>query len=59
VTWTSADGQYGILVGGELMTVTNVTGGTAFTVVRAVNGVSKSHLAGSAVTLADPVYYGL
>lgn len=58
VTWTSADGSYQILVNGEVMTVTNVTGGNVFTVTRSVNGVVKSHPAGSRVALADPVYYG-
>jgi autotransporter-associated beta strand protein len=59
VGWTSVDGPYEIVIGGEVMRVTNVTGGTSFTVVRSVNGVRKTHLAGAAVALADPVYYGL
>lgn len=57
VTWTSADGQYDIVVNGEVMTVTNVTGGNAMTVVRSVNGVVKTHAAGSAVALASPSFY--
>jgi hypothetical protein len=58
VAWTSADGTYPIVINGEVMTVTNVTG-NQFTVTRAVNGVTKTHAAGSAVALADPCYYGL
>lgn len=57
VTWTSADGSYDIVVGGEVMTVTSVTGGNAMTVVRSVNGVVKSHAAGEAVSLASPSFY--
>lgn len=59
VGWTSVDGPYEIVIGGEIMRVTSVTGGTSFTVVRSVNGVRKAHLTGAAVALADPVYYGL
>lgn len=58
VEWTSVDGSYGVLINGELMTVTNVTG-NVFTVARAANGVAKTHPIGSAVVLADPVFYGL
>lgn len=58
VAWTSADGSYDILINGEQMTVTNVTGNT-FTVTRSVNGVSKAHAVGSAVDLADTCFYGL
>jgi len=56
VTWTHADGDYDITVGGELMTVTNVVGNT-MTVTRSVNGVVKTHAAGAAVALADPSHY--
>jgi hypothetical protein len=55
--WTHADGDYDILVGGELMTVTNVTGGDSMTVTRSVNGVVKTHAAGAPVALADPSFY--
>jgi hypothetical protein len=55
-SWTHADGDYDIIVGGELMTVTNVAGDT-MTVTRSVNGVVKAHDAGAAVALADPSYY--
>jgi hypothetical protein len=56
VAWTHADGDYDITIGGEVMTVTGVTGNT-FTVTRSVNGVVKAHPAGSAVELADPSFY--
>jgi hypothetical protein len=56
VAWTHADGDYDIVVGGEVMTVTNVVG-TTMTVVRSVNGVVKSHPASSAIALADPSFY--
>lgn len=49
---------FDILVGGERMTVTAITGtGTTQTVTatRSVNGVVKAHPAGAAVTLAQPL----
>jgi hypothetical protein len=58
ISWTSADGSYVIVIDGETMTVTNVSGNT-FTVTRSVNGVVKAHTSGAAVALADPCYYGL
>lgn len=58
--WTSVDGPYDIVINGEQMTVTNVNAaGTGMTVVRSVNGVVKTHAAGSAVALLDPVVYGV
>lgn len=60
--WSIADGAFDIMVNGERMTVTNVTGTTSpqtFTVTRSVNGVVKTHTAGSSITLYDPTYYGL
>jgi hypothetical protein len=45
VTWTSADGNYTIVCGGEKMTVTNVTGNT-MTVIRGIEGYSAPHPAG-------------
>lgn len=56
ITWTHADGDYDITVGGEVMTVTNVVGST-MTVTRSVNGVVKVHSAGTAVGLADPSFF--
>lgn len=60
--WTHADGNYDILLGGERMTVTNVTGSSSpqtFTVTRSVNGVVKSQSAGAVLALAEPTYYAL
>lgn len=63
VSWTTTDLPFVVRVNGEDMTVTAVTaiaGGTqTFTVTRGVNGVRKTHATLSAVTLADPCYYGL
>lgn len=54
--WTTTAGHFpfGIVIGGERMTVTNITGGSSpqtFTVTRSVNGIVKAHSAGAAVTL--------
>ncbi|MDX3492093.1 hypothetical protein PV735_05240 [Streptomyces turgidiscabies] len=54
--------DFNIVVGGEEMTVTNVTGVASpqtFTVVRAANGVTKSHLANSPVHVARPARIAL
>lgn len=59
--WTAADAPFGVMIGGERMTVTNVTGATSpqtFTVTRSVNGVVKSHDTDVPVVLADPNYLG-
>ncbi len=58
VTWTHADGDYDVMVGGERMTVTAVAGNT-LTVTRSVNGVVKTHAAGALLDLAEPVRYAL
>jgi hypothetical protein len=55
--WTTvaADMPIPIKVGGEQMTVTNITGAASpqtFTVTRSVNRVVKSHIAGTKVSLA-------
>ena len=58
--WTHADGDFDILIGGERMTVTAVTGATSpqtFTVTRSVNGVVKTHLTGAAVELFQAAVY--
>ncbi len=61
--WTNAAGAYplNVLISGELCTVSGVTGvGTAQVMTisaRALNGVSKTHPAGTRVQLASPVYY--
>lgn len=62
--WTTASGDrpFDIEVGGECMTVTNVTGGSSpqtFSVTRSVNGVTKAHSAGAAVRLWQPYVLGL
>ena len=62
--WTTsgADLPFDVLVAGERMTVTAVSGSSSpqtFTVTRSVNGVVKSHAAGEAVTLYDSTFYGL
>ena len=62
VEWSHADGDFDIVINGEQMTVTAVTGTATtqtFTVVRSVNGVARIHANGSAVQLADPVLYGV
>ncbi|MQB00550.1 MAG: hypothetical protein GEU78_09705 [Actinobacteria bacterium] len=53
----SAEFPFDILTGGEAMTVTGVSGATSpqtFTVLRAVNGVEKSHAAFTDVRLRYP-----
>jgi hypothetical protein len=52
--WSDADGDFQVIVGGEVMTVTAISGATAsqtFTVTRSVNGVVKSHSPGAEVRL--------
>ncbi|WP_051820648.1 hypothetical protein [Streptomyces flavochromogenes] len=58
--WSTAAGDrpFDIAIGGERMTVTNVTGATSpqtFTVTRSVNGVIKSHSAAAPVRLFRPL----
>ncbi|MFD6968388.1 hypothetical protein [Streptomyces sp. NPDC059949] len=62
--WTtaSADRPFDIRVGGEVMTVTNVTGASSpqtFTVTRSVNGVVKAHSSAADVRLATPTILAL
>jgi hypothetical protein len=62
--WTTAAGDFpfDILVGGERMTVTNITGSSSpqtFTVTRSVNGVVKAQGALTDVRLFRPSYVGL
>lgn len=60
-TDSAASLPYDILIGGERMTVTAVTGTSSpqtMTVTRSINGVVKAHSAGDAITLAEPAYYG-
>lgn len=51
-----------IVIGGEEMRVTNITGASSpqtFTVVRSTNGVVKSHLSGAPVHVRYPIRVGL
>jgi hypothetical protein len=53
---------FGIVCGGERMTVTAINGTTSpqtFTVTRSMNNVSKSQTAGTSVSLADPAVVAL
>jgi hypothetical protein len=62
ITWAHNDGDYGVMIGGELMTVTAISGTApsyTLTVTRSANGIVKSHSSGAAVTLVRPVLYGL
>lgn len=57
--WTTSAGDFpfDIVMGGERITVTNITGATSpqtFTITRSVNGVVKAHLAGESVSLFFP-----
>lgn len=61
VLWTTnaAHFPFDVLVGGERMTVTNITGASSpqtFTVTRSVNGVVKTHGVGESVVLFDQRY---
>lgn len=58
----SGDFPLDIEVGGEVMRVTDVSGSSSpqtFTVERSINGVTKSHDAGAAVALAQPLILAL
>lgn len=60
--WSSTGVPFDIVIGGERMTVTAVTGvGTnqIFTVTRSVNGVVKTHASGAVVALYKPGIYAL
>lgn len=53
---------FDIIVGGERMTVTAITGATSpqtFTVTRSVNGVVKTHSTGAEVHVFQPIRLGL
>ena len=59
VIWTTAAGDFpfDVLMGGEQITVTNITGSSSpqsFTITRSVNGVVKAHTAGETITMAYP-----
>jgi len=62
--WTTDAGSFpfDIRVGGERMTVTNITGSTSpqtFTVTRSINGVVKAQTSGTAIELWDTPRYAL
>lgn len=53
-----AEFPFDVQVGGEVVTVTGIAGATSvqtFTVMRAANGIVKSHPAGTSVRLAHPI----
>ncbi len=55
--WTTTDVPFDIVVAGERMTVTAVSGASSpqtFTVTRAVNGIVKTHAVGESVVLYYP-----
>jgi hypothetical protein len=57
-----AEFPFDIRVGGEVMTVTSVSGGTSpqtFTVTRSINGVTKAHTVGTDVRLDIPLIFPL
>ena len=62
--WTTDPAEFPIdvMVGGERMTVTRITGTSSpqtFTVRRSVNGIAKSQAVGAAVDLFRPAIYAL
>lgn len=59
---TSGETPFDVEVGGEVMTVTAVSGASSpqtFTVTRSVNGVVKAHASAAAVALAQPMILAL
>jgi hypothetical protein len=65
-TGLNGAGEFGgglfIVIGGEVMRVSNLTGASspqAFTVVRSVNGVVKTHSAGAPVQVYQPIRVAL
>lgn len=62
--WTTDDAQFpsDIVIGGERMTVTDISGASSpqtFTVTRSVNGVVKSHSSGASVRVWRPAVRAL
>ncbi|AQS70839.1 hypothetical protein [Streptomyces pactum] len=54
--------DFDVRVGGEVMTVTGISGASspqAFTMVRSVNGIEKSHAVGADLRLANPMRLAL
>lgn len=61
-TTLPAELPYDVTIGGEVMTVTAVSGTTSpqtFTVTRSVNGIVKAHTAGTSVSIPQPTYISL
>jgi hypothetical protein len=63
-TWTTTAGDFpfDVTIGGEQMTVTNITGASApqaWTVTRSVNGIVKAHTAGDPISLTHPAIVAL
>jgi len=64
ILWTTNPASFPLelQIGPERVRVTAITGTSspqAATVVRGINGVAVAHPAGRAISLADPVYYGM
>lgn len=62
--WTTAAGDFpfDVILGGERITVTNITGTSSpqtFTIARSVNGIVKSHNSGEKISLFSPAYFAL
>lgn len=60
--WTTSGVDFDIVIGGERMTVSAVSGSSSpqtFTVVRSVNGVVKTHASGETVQLFKKAYTAL
>lgn len=55
------DFPFDVRTGGEVMRVTRISGTSAqtFTVLRSINGVTKAHLSGQDIRLANPVYVAM
>ena len=62
VLWKTGAASFDLLMEGERVTVTNISGASSpqtFTVTRSVNGIVKAHAAGLAVSLFRPALAGL
>lgn len=60
--WGDDDGSFDVTIGGERITVTEVTGAASpqtLTLVRSVNGIRKAHASGAALELYNPARYAL
>ncbi|MEU3161963.1 hypothetical protein ACPCAJ_21000 [Streptomyces griseoincarnatus] len=58
----ASDFPFDVVVGGELMTVTGISGASSpqtFTVTRSVNGIVKEHAAGASVRVHQPFVFAL